>query len=275
MFGRTFWLPFFRIGLYTLLSYVVIAYFIFFVTLVRWEVSLLPSSISVVTPVSKDSGSYSIVSSRIHNVFGDPIPYAVVHISGRIVQADSTGHFTLEGIVPNRYSMEIFAGGYRRYKWDIHVEEGTNTPIIKYDTGLWPAFFLPDFHVFHYTNDALYGIIGFANGSDQPLYIHRITIYDPREDIVIDFLNHSVGLEYFQNLSGKVEIVKGPQKALRLAPQSWFTGDLPPVTTPLLKGIYHMEIHFGTQREHDTSTYQVMRIKDQLDVDSNWNPHLP
>ncbi len=275
MFDPNNYRPILRIGLYSLIAYVAIAYIVFITMVIHYEISLFSPAEPVATRASIDRDSYGIVSSRIHNVFGDPIPYAVVHLNGRIAQADSTGHFTIEEIYPNRYDIEIFAGGYGRYRWGIQVEEGINTPVIKYDTGLWPQFFLTDFHVFHHNSDKIFSIIGFANGSNEPLYIHRVTIYSPRNETPMELLDTREVLEHFLSLSGKLSLVENPQVALRLAPQSWFSGSLPPLDGPAAKGTYTLEVHVGTEDDHERGAYRVDRIKDHLDMDSNWNPHLP
>ena len=55
--------------------------------------------------------------------------------------------------------------------WKSNLEPGLNSPILKYDTGLWPEYFLVDFHIYYSEDQRLLGIRGFANGSPEPIYI--------------------------------------------------------------------------------------------------------
>lgn len=262
-----------RVGIASLVAYLAIGYIVFVATLVRWEVGLLPPARPVSSIASRDTGVYGTITSQVRNVFGDPVPYAVVHIGGRTIQADQNGNFILEGLAPDRYVMEIFAGGYERYKWEITVGEGNNTPIIKYDSGLWPEKFLADFHVFYASNDRLFGLVGFANGSHETIYVSSATIIDPNGNAIIDVLRQHDGFNYYNYLSNKVEVVETPEPALRIPSKAWVNGEIPPITGPFPPGTYHLEILYGNQEEHEKQQYQRIQYSDQ--GDNNWNPHLP
>lgn len=269
----TFWQRVLKIALYSFIAYVAIGYLVFILVLLHHEISLLPDSQPVTVSVSSDINA--TLSARVHNIFGDPVPYAVIVIDNQITQADSTGFFTIENLEPKRYALEIFAGEYQPYNWDILIDKGTNNPTIKYDTGLWPQFFLPDFHVFHNNSNQLFGLVGFANGAKEHLYIHRATIYDSEEKMILDLFTNPDILEYYQMLSNKVEITSTPQTALKLPPKTWISGEIPPIDSQLTEKFYYLEIHYGTEKDHLKGTYQVRQIIDSLDADSNLNPHLP
>ncbi len=269
-----FWKRLFKMVVCCLISYVVLGYVIFAFVILHYEVNLLSDNKPALA-ITDNNGAGGILSTRIHNIFGDPIPHAVVFIDGRVVQADATGFFIVENLKPQRYFLEIFSGEYQPYKWEVLIDEGTNNPPIKYDTGLWPQFFLPDFHVFHNHTNELFGLVGFANGSDQPLYIHRATIYDPDGNIILDLFEHPELVEYYQVLSTKVELVTTPQQALRLPSKTWINGEIPPINTSTASGIYQLEVHYGTTADHQNGIYKVRRVEDVLRANPNWNPHLP
>lgn len=260
--------------IYCFFAYIALGYIVFASVVLHYEISLLPDDKLIYTAadIQKRSGT---LSTRVHNIFGDPIPYAVIFIDGRITQADSTGFFIVEELKPQRYTLEIFSGDYQPYQWDILIDDGTNNPPIKYDTGLWPQYFLPDFHVFHNNTNQLFGLIGFANGSKQPIYIHRAAIYDPNGNIILDLFEDPDIVEYYQMLSTKVESVTTPQQALRLPSKTWINGEIPPIDSPLTPGVYQLEVHYGTETGHQSGVYRVQRIEDYLQTYPNWNPHLP
>jgi len=254
--------------------YTAIAYIVLFTIILRHDIQLFEPKHPSLTSLAQKQQLGSL-SARVHNVFGDPIPYAVVFIDGRVVQADATGFFTVENLVPQQYKLEIFAGEYQPYEWHVLIEPGTNNPTIKYDTGLWPQFFLPDFHVFHNNTYKMFGLIGFANGSNQPIYIHRASIYNPQGDLSLDLFASWENIEYFLTLSTKIEYIDTPRPALLLPAKTWVVGEIPPVQIDVLDGNYYLEIHYGTAADHERGTYQVLRIEDYLDTEPNWNPHLP
>lgn len=273
MFPYNFWRRLLRVGVYTLLTYLAIGYIVFGATIIRWEISLLPSQ-PVTTPVAKESNNYGILNTRIRNVFGDPVPYAVIHINNQLVQADNEGRVNLAGILPGRYRMEIFAGGYHPYEWEIQIEPGTNSPVIKYESGLWPSDFAVDFHVFFFEDSTVFGTVGFANGTDEPLYIHRAVIYNPAGEEELELLQENDGMDYYNNLASKLAIINEPQPALKLPANSWITGELPPLDGPMEFGEYVLEVQYAPLKEHRQNNYRIHRVTDELEEDGNWDPHL-
>lgn len=273
--NSNFWRRFFYIGLFSLIAYLLIGCTVWISTVLHYEINLLPVFQRQVIPASKDSGSYGTVATYIQNVFGDPIPYAVVYVDGRIAQADNNGFFKLEGLFPARYTLQIFAGGYQSYKWEITVEEGINEPVIKYDTGLWPEYFLGDFHILSNVPNKLFPIVGLANGSEQTIYVQKAIIHDASLKPLLDLMAIPDIIEYFSSLSSKVTIVNEPLRALKIPPKLVISGNVPPIAVDKHYETYFLEIHFGTEREHEKQEYQITRINTKLDTSGKWNPHLP
>lgn len=272
MFSR-FWNRLGKSGLFLLLTYLLMAYIIVITIIIREELTILDptKAISVISPIENASS----VNGQVRNVFGDPIPYGVVIIGDYIIQADNTGVFSITNLEPGRYSLEIYAGDYARYTRDIQVEEGMNQPTIKYDTGLWPQFFLVDFHVFYKNDHEIFGIAGFANGTDDPIYIEKATLLDPQGEVITDILHDNDGFNYYLGLSNRLEIVSEPQKALKWASRMAQGGEFSQIEGSFAPGPYSLEVHYAFQEGHDLGQYQTVTITDHLDLDDNRNPHLP
>jgi hypothetical protein len=209
----------------------------------------------------------------VRNVFGDPLPYAVIYVAGRVAQADSTGFVELAGLKPGRYEMAVFAGGYQPLTLEVHLEPGRNSPVIKYDTGLWPEDFLVDFHLYHSSDQRLMGMLGFANGSAEPIYIHRAALLSPQGGLITDFLHDGDGFAYFAGLSTKITVVEEPQRALVWPPRTWQPGEFPPIPGSFQAGTYTLEIHYGSEGEHQAGEYRTLRINNHLYYDLTGNPH--
>lgn len=271
MFSRL-WLRLGKFGLALLIVYLILAYGIVITIIVREEVDILDASkvVSVINPLRE-----STVAGQVRNVFGDPIPHAVLVIDGQIIQADNGGGFSINQLAPGRYTLEIFAGDYAKYTREIHVEEGMNYPTIKYESGLWPQVFMADFHVFFKDANAIFGMVGFANGTDEPIYIERASILDPQGNAIYDLLHDNDGFSYYTDLSNKLEVVEIPQRALKWAPHMVQSGEFPPIAGSFRPGPYSLEVHYAFQAGHDLGLYQVLTITDHLDLDNDWNPHLP
>lgn len=268
------WYQIIKFAICSLIVYLFIGYLLLAAYLLHYEINIFTGAGSTLY-VSTNNNATSSLSARVHNVFGDPIPHVVAFIDGRIVQADATGFFSIDKLVPGRYTLELFAGEYQPYRWDILIEDGTNNPSIKYDTGLWPQYFLPDFHVFHNNSGLLFGLIGFANGSDQPIYVHQARIYDPNGEQIFDLFSDPDMVEYYQILSTKIDVVTEPQTALRISSRTWVLGEIPPTLSNLTEGMYRLQIHYGAEKHHQTGLYQLHSIADQLEPNPNLNPHLP
>ena len=150
------WCHLLKTGITVLLIYLVVVYTILITTIIRNELSIVDGT-QVVSVLTSPPGS-GVLRTQIRNVFGDPVPYGVVFINNRIFQGDNTGFFEVPSLKPGRYTLQIFAGGYEQYSREIQVEDGLNSPPIKYETGLWPEFFLVDFHIFFRDNSQVLGI---------------------------------------------------------------------------------------------------------------------
>ncbi|HBG02407.1 MAG TPA: hypothetical protein DDW87_12675 [Firmicutes bacterium] len=268
-----FWIRLGKLGLLSLFAYVLLAYSIVFTIIIRQELSIVDAT-KVISVFQPGKGA-STLEGQVRNVFGDPIPYGVIIVGDHLVQADNTGAFLVPNLSPGRHILEIFAGDYAKYTREIHIEGGTNIPTIKYETGLWPQVFLVDFHIFYKENDAIFGIIGFANGTTDPLYIERATILDPGGEVITDILHDNDGFDYYTDLSSKLEVVYEPQKALKWAPRMAQSGEFPPILGYFPPGLYSLEVHYAFQDGHDLGQYQVLTITDHLSLDNNWDPHLP
>lgn len=260
-----------------LLIYLLAMYTFLITIIVRKELQILDATkvISVLSTGSKVDPSLGVLQGQVRNVFGDPIPHAVILLANRLVQADNTGNFQLENIDPGHYTLEILAGNYEKYMREIKIEAGVNSPPIKYDLGLWPQKFLADFHIFYRETGQIYGIVGFANGREEPVFIEKATLLDPSGKVVTDILHDDDGFSYYANLSNRLEIVTEPQKALKWAPRMWQSGEFAPISGFFPPGLYSLEVHFAFSKGHELGQYRVFVITDHLDWDNNPNPHLP
>ena len=272
MFSR-FWIRLGKFGLFMLLAYLLMAYIIVVSIIIREELAIVDAT-KVISVFNPTQGSSSM-EGQVRNVFGDPVPFAVVIVGDHLVQADNTGAFQVTNIAAGRHTLEIFAGDYARYTREVQVEEGVNNPTIKYETGLWPQVFLVDFHIFYKENDEIFGMVGFANGTDEPIYIERASILSPKGDAITDILHDNDGFSYYLDLSNKLKLVLEPQKALKWAPRMVQGGEFTPVKGYFPPGPYSLEVHYAFQEGHDLGQYQVLTITDHLDLDNNWAPHLP
>lgn len=272
MFSR-FWVRLGKVSLFLLVTYLLMAYIIVVSIIVREELSIVDASrvISALSPI----GGSSTIEGQVRNVFGDPVPFGVIIVGEHLVQADNIGAFRVTGLSPGRFTMEIFAGGYEKYTKEIQVEEGVNYPTIKYEAGLWPQVFLVDFHVFYKDNDSIFGMIGFANGSTEPIYIERASIINPAGDVITDILHDNDGFTYYMDLSNKLEVVEQPQKALKWAPRMVQGGEFAPLQGYFPPGPYSLEVHYAFKNGHELGQYHVMTTTDHLDLDNNWDPHIP
>ncbi len=272
MFSR-FWVRLGKFSLLLLGAYVLMAYIIVVTIIIREELAIVDASkvISVLNP----SRGASIIEGQVRNVFGDPIPHGVVIVGEQLVQADNTGTFRVTNLSPGRMVIEIFAGDYARYTREIQVEKGINSPTIKYETGLWPQVFLVDFHVYYREHDEIFGVLGFANGSTEPIYIQKASILSPSGEFVTDILHDHDGFTYYADLSNRLEIVEDPQKALKWASSMVQGGEFAPVKGSFPPGPYTLEVHYAFEEGHNLGQYQVLTVTDHLDLDNNWGPHLP
>lgn len=271
MFSR-FWMRLAKLGLVLLISYLIVAYALLITITIRRELKILdpPKAISVF----QQEKTSTILEGNVCNVFGDPVPHAVIAVGDSLIQADNRGAFSLNNLQPGRYTLEIFAGDYEKYSKEIHIEEGTNRPSIKYDTGLWPQVFLVDFHIFYKDHDEVLGILGFANGTADPIYISKAVLLNPRKQVILDLLGDLGGFEYYSDLSSKIQLVHTPEKALKWAARLVQNGEFPPIQGDFRPGPYTLEVHYGNLKDHEKGRYSIFTITDHLDLNSNWNPHL-
>lgn len=267
-----FWFALGRVSLLLLVMYLILSYVLLITIILRQEITILDASkaISVFNTKKGDSS----LQGQVRNVFGDPVPFSVIIFGEHIVQADKTGTFTLAHLASGRYTMEIFAGDYEKYSREVQIETGVNSPTIKYDTGLWPQIFLVDFHIFSKNSDEIIGIVGFANGTTELIFIQQATLLNPQGEVITDVLHDHDGFNYYANLSNKLEIVENPQKALKWAPRMVQGGEFPAIKGSFLPGIYTLEVHYAFQKGHDLGQYRVLTMTDLLEPDKNWDPHL-
>lgn len=269
-----FWLRLAKLGFILLLAYLLFAYTCLITIIIRTELGILDAT-KVITVFNQEEKGPCTLQGQVRNVFGDPVPFAVIVVAGRLGQADNTGVFTLQNLNPGRHTLEIFAGDYEKYAKEIQLETGLNSPPIKYETGLWPQAFLVDFHIFYKENDEILGIVGFANGTPDAIYIERATLLSPKGEVVTDILHDRDGFDYYANFSSKIEIVTKPQKALKWAGRTVQSGEFAPLQGNFRPGPYTLEVHYASAKGHEMGQYQVLVITDHLDLDRDWNPHIP
>lgn len=268
-----FWLRLGKLGLVLLGSYLVFAYIVVVTLIVREELTIVDAS--KVISVVKSAPGTSTLEGQVRDVFGDPVPFGVIILGDHLVQADNTGAFRITNLNPGRFTLEIFAGDYAKYSREIQVEEGMNHPTIKYEVGLWPQVFLVDFHIFYKGDGEIYGMVGFANGTNEPIYIEQATIINPKGEVIVDVLHDNDGFQYFADLSNRLEVIEQPQKALKWPGQMVQGGEFPSVKGHFPPGPYTIEVHYAFQAGHDLGQYQVLTITDHLDLEKHWTPHLP
>ncbi|NMB20004.1 MAG: carboxypeptidase regulatory-like domain-containing protein [Firmicutes bacterium] len=268
-----FWMRLGKFGLVLLGTYLLLAYILVVTIIIREELPIVDAG--KVVSVLKTAQGTSTLEGQLRNVFGDPVPFGVVILDDQLVQADNTGAFRITNLNPGRFVLEIFAGDYARYTREIQIEEGINHPTIKYETGLWPQVFLVDFHIFYKGENEIFGMVGFANGTGDSIYIERASIIDPNGEVVTDVLHDNDGFQYYTDLSNRLAIIEEPQKALKWAPNMVQGGEFPPVRGYFPPGPYTIEVHYAFQEGHELGQYQVLTITDHLDLDNSWVPHLP
>lgn len=162
------------------------------------------------------------LTSRVHDVFGDGIGSPTVRIGSVTVIGDATGAFLVEAIPAGVYEVEVSADGYMSKRFTYRVQEGDNSPRIKYDTGLWPNSFAIDFHAFHSRpgSPQTYGVIGIANPLDSPVYIHELFVADERGVIVFDALATVEMMQTFTLIHPNANLTLEPHPAVVLQPRS-------------------------------------------------------
>lgn len=241
------------------------------ITIIRNEIQIWGGRAAT---VSAQPAEPAHITTHICSVFGDPLPYAVVYVGGRVAQADSTGLVELAGLSPGRMEMTVFAGGFQPLTLEVQLEPGANSPVIKYDTGLWPESFMADFHIYYSSEQrALLGILGFANGTAEPIYVHRAVLHTPQGQAIADLLDTGGGFEYFAGLSSKIRMVEEPRKALLWPARTWQPGEFAPIPGVFAEGAYTLEVHWGSEAEHNSGQYQVLRVTSYLDFKLSGNPH--
>lgn len=260
--------------LIVLVVYLLAAYLVLFIIIIRSELHILDAN-GAVFVFNRNDGP-SLLEGRVCSVFGDPVPHAVIVIQGRLSQADNTGAFYVTGLESGRFGLEIYAGNYAKYSREIHLESGANSPPIKYETGLWPQEFLVDFHIFMKDSGEILGITGFANGTDEPVYIQRATLIGPKGEVITDLLHDGEGFDYYAGLSTRLSIIKEPQKALIWPGRMWQTAEFAPIAGTFPPGLYSLEVHYAFQKGHELGQYRVFTVTDHLDLDKDWkHPHAP
>lgn len=268
-----FWRRLGKLALFAILSYLFLAYVLVFSIILRQEFTIFEAT-RVISVFNPQKGECTL-KGQVRNVFGDVIPHAVVIVGNYITQADNMGVYSLTNLEEGRYKMEILAGDYEHYQKEVQLEPGTNTPTIKYDSGLWPQVFLVDFHIFFKEHNQIFGMLGFANGTEQELYIERATLLSPTGEVITDLLHDGDGFAYYLDLSNKLELVEEPQKALKWAPRMVQNGEFAPIEGYFRPGPYSLEVHYAFEEGHKLGQYQIFTITDHLDLANDWNPHLP
>ncbi len=253
------------------IGYGLLVFALLITTIIRSELQIWGGSMAL--PAYAELESRAHLRTYVRNIFGDPLPYAVVQVGGRVVQADNTGFVEITNLRPGRYQMDVLAGGYQPFTLEVQLEEGNNSPVIKYDTGLWPEEFLVDFHIYYSSDQRLLGLTGFANGSNEPLYIVRASLLSPQGEVITDLLHENDGFAYYADFSSKIEVVNEPQKALKWPPKTWQPAEFPTIPGFFRAGLYTLEVHYGTLAEHEKGEYRIFQITDHLDYELTGNPH--
>lgn len=220
-----------------------------------------------------------IVRFRVHNVFGDPVPGAIVELNGQRLVAGEGGLVGFVDVPARLHTLRIEAEGYRPLQMNLRVNEGLNEPIIKYDSGLFPADFAVDFHVFHAKDPQeqqdVFIQMGWSNGTQDPILIRWFEIVDQHGNHLAPILDSPEGYHRLALMHTALRLVTLPY-ALELRPQQNVTVDLPIVqAVPEQLGAVKLRLFYGTAEQHAANRYDELELVTYPALEPDFNPHRP
>lgn len=220
-----------------------------------------------------------IVRLAVRNVFGDPVPGAIVELNGQRRIAGEGGLVEFQGIPARLHTLKIEAEGYQPLELNLRVNEGPNEPIVKYDRGLFPSGFAVDFHVFYagspHEEQNIYTQVGWSNGTQHPVYIRWFGIDDQEGNERAPFLDSPEGYRRLSLMYTALRLATLPY-ALELRPQQNVTIDLPAFSAvPDQLGPVRLRILYGDTAQHAASSYEDLEFITFPVHEPDFNPHRP
>lgn len=220
-----------------------------------------------------------IVRLSVRNVFGDPVPGAMVELNGERLITGEGGVVEFLDVPARLHTLHIEAKGYHPLQMTLRVNEGLNEPIIKYDSGLFPADFAVDFHVFH-ANDPkeeqdVFIQIGWSNGTQHPVLIRWFEVTDQNGKRLAPILDSPEGYRRLSLMYTALKLVTQPY-ALELRPLQTVTIDLPLIqAVPEQLGAVRLRILYGTAEQHNANDYEELEFIVYPVLETDFNPHRP
>jgi len=218
------------------------------------------------------------VEGVVCDVFGDPIPGAVLRILDTAVTADHSGRFRIEDVPLGPAQLVIEAEGFQQAAVAISVEPGVNYPQIVGDTGLWPADFSVRFHVF--TNSPengdtqlLFGLVEIANPRKDAVFISQIEVRDPNWEMVHDLLESEAVINHISQ-TYDLQLATNPVPAYVIPSRSRVVLELDALPQPAA-GMYHLLLVYAAPDDHRQGRFQIIHLADEMDFDPDLDPHIP
>ncbi|MGI6034869.1 MAG: carboxypeptidase-like regulatory domain-containing protein [Limnochordia bacterium] len=229
--------------------------------------------------IAEMQGLGSIVGT-VRDVFGDPVPGAQVRLADKVISTDGKGKFTINFVPVGPRTLMITAPGYRSLELNLQVDRGENRPRIRQETGLWPVGLKIDFHLFYQEQGQgdirdVFGLIGFANGSDEEYFIHSIKVLDSFHSVVIDLLSELDDYREFAGTYTDSNFTIKPQMAAIIYPRTVINRELPHFMARASSGAYTLQVFYGTGKEHSRGEYYLWEEARVPVLEEDCDPHVP
>lgn len=238
-----------------------------------------PSNSAAEPPETARPEVRAILTGKVRNVFGDPVPGAELRISAKALTTGPDGAYRLEEAPLGPHEIVVEAPGYATLKVWVDIQPGLNEADLKYDSGLKPERFATDFHVFVNKPisgpERLYATIAFANPEDQDYLVEDMVVYDPMGQPVYDLTGDFEELTRLATALGELPVVSQPQPGMVIPAGGVYSNDLPPAPHPIPNGRYVLMVKYRPAFRSGKVRVHVLSVVDVADVDEDWNPHLP
>ncbi len=217
------------------------------------------------------------VYGLVCSVFGDPLPGVSVTLAKQHTVTDETGAFFFEYIPMGNQLIRLDCDGYQILSRRVKIDAVDNLLEFKYESGLFPANFAVDFHIY-YTKESLeqgrcFGEIGFANGSSENYYLSDLVIYSPLGVEILDLLRTAEDFRAITGTRSDSNFIAKPKMAVLVRPGEFFRINLPPLANPLTDAIYSLKCVFSTQKQWDAGSATMEILETVCILDDDWNPH--
>lgn len=218
-----------------------------------------------------------VVTGKVCDVFGDPLPGVSVTLAGKHTVTGEKGEFSFPRIPMGHQQLALEAEGYKPFTQVVRIDAGSNYLEFKYDHGLFPNSFALDFHIY-YTEASLeqgrcFGEIGIANGSSENYYLLELVVYNP---LGVESLNLLKTEDDYREITGTLSdtnFVSKPRMAVFYQPGEHYIINLPPLPNPIADGLYTLKCVYASQAQWDASLAIMELLETQCVLDDDWNPH--